>query len=187
MTLPSLPVLGAIWGFSEFCLTLVKRSGPGATSRDRDSLRLIWLVDLVSIGLGVMATRQLPTWGLPWQKQLYIFGLCLFALGLVLRGYAIIYLGRFFTTNVAIAADHRLIDSGPYRFVRHPSYAGAMLTFLGFALGFGNWASLVVIIVPIYAALFWRIHLEEETLLAAFGDQYRGYMQRTKRLIPLIY
>jgi protein-S-isoprenylcysteine O-methyltransferase len=187
MTLPSLPVLGAIWGASEFCLMLVKCSGSDATSKDRHSLRLIWLADLVSIGLGIIAAYRLRTWALPWQKQLYVFGLCLFALGLVVRGCAIIYLGRFFTTDVAIAADHQLIDSGPYRFVRHPSYTGAILTFLGFALGFGNWVSLVVIIVPVVAALLWRIHVEEQALLAAFGDQYRNYRQRTKRLIPLVY
>lgn len=187
MTLPSLPVLGAIWGASEFCLMLVKRSGSDATSKDRHSLRLIWLTDLVSIGLGIVAAYRLHDWALPWRKQFYVLGFGLFALGLVLRWYAIVYLGRFFTTNVAIAADHQLIDSGPYRFVRHPSYTGAMLTFLGFGLGFGNWASLVVIIVPIFAALLWRIHIEEEALIAAFGDQYRSYMQRTKRLIPLIY
>jgi protein-S-isoprenylcysteine O-methyltransferase len=72
-------------------------------------------------------------------------GAALFAAGLALRWYAIVYLGRFFTVNVAISKDHRLIDTGPYRFIRHPSYTGAIMAFVGvFASGFclHNWASL---------------------------------------------
>ena len=65
-----------------------------------------------------------------------------FVVGIAIRWYAIVYLGRFFTVNVAIAADHRLIDSGPYRFVRHPSYIGALMAFLGLGLTLGNWVSL---------------------------------------------
>jgi protein-S-isoprenylcysteine O-methyltransferase len=108
-------------------------------------------------------------------------------LGLALRWYSIIHLGRFFTVNVAIANDHRLIDSGPYHFVRHPSYAGNLLAVAGFSLSFQNWASILLIFVPCCAVILWRIHIEEEALLGALGEQYRGYMRRTKRLIPLIY
>ncbi len=61
--------------------------------------------------------------------------------------YAIIYLGRFFTTNVAIATDYRLIDSGPYHLLRHPSYTGSLLIILGFSLRTGNAVSLLVIMV----------------------------------------
>jgi protein-S-isoprenylcysteine O-methyltransferase Ste14 len=59
--------------------------------------------------------------------------------------HAIVHLGRFFTVNVAIAANHRLIDTGPYRFVRHPSYTGALMAFLGLALCLANWVPLAVI------------------------------------------
>jgi protein-S-isoprenylcysteine O-methyltransferase len=187
MTLTLIPFLGALWGMSEVYLALRKRSRSDATSRDRNSLRIMWLVDFVSIGLAFLAAYRLPSWRLPWLEQVYVLGLCLFASGLLLRWYSIIYLGRFFTTNVAIAADHQLIDSGPYRLIRHPSYTGAMLTFLGFGLGFGNLASLLVITVPIFATLLWRIRIEEEALVEAFGARYRSYVQRTKRLIPLVY
>jgi protein-S-isoprenylcysteine O-methyltransferase Ste14 len=80
-----------------------------------------------------------------------------------------------------------LIDSGPYRFIRHPSYTGSLVAVLGFALSFANWASLLTIFVPSCAVTLWRIHIEEEALIGALGEGYRGYMQRTKRLIPLIY
>jgi protein-S-isoprenylcysteine O-methyltransferase len=137
--------------------------------------------------LGIFAASRLYGYGLPWPKAALETGCCLFALGLVLRWYAVIYLGRFFTTNVAIAADHRVIDSGPYRFVCHPSYTGSLLATLGLSLSFQNWISFLVIFVPICAVMRWRIHVEEQALTSALGPAYAGYARRTKRLIPFIY
>ena len=65
------------------------------------------------------------------MKYLYGAGLVLFAAGLSLRWYSVVYLGRLFTYDVAIAADHRVVDSGPYRYIRHPAYSGSLLTFVG--------------------------------------------------------
>lgn len=89
--------------------------------------------------------------------------------------------------NVAIASDHRLVESGPYRFVRHPSYTGALMLFLGLGVAMGNWLSVVIISVPIFLAFWWRMRIEEAALLEALGETYRSYMNRTKRLIPMIY
>ena len=88
---------------------------------------------------------------------------------------------------VAIAAGHRLIDTGPYRFVRHPSYTGALMAFLGLALCLANWVSLAVMLIPVLLVFLRRMHVEEDALLRALGNQYRDYMQRTKRLIPAVY
>ena len=187
MTLPSLPLLGAIWGLSELGVVFVKRAKADATSEDRHSLQLILLVDVVSIVLGVWAVYRLPALTFPARPLSDAFSFGLFVAGLILRWVAILYLGRFFTTNVAIVADQRVVDSGPYRLIRHPAYAGGMLTFLGLALGFKNWAALVIIIVPVFGAFLWRIRIEEAALLKALGEPYRQYSQRTKRLIPGIY
>jgi protein-S-isoprenylcysteine O-methyltransferase len=168
-------------------LTLTRRSGPGATSKDRGSLRLIWFVEIASLVCGILVARHFPAGRLPAPQVFYLAGVCVFTIGLVLRVYAILYLGRFFTINVAIASDHRLIDSGPYRFIRHPSYTGGLLLFLGLGMGMENWLSALVIIVPIFAALLWRMRVEEAALSEALGEPYRAYMQRTKRLVPLIY
>ena len=84
-------------------------------------------------------------------------------------------------------AGHRLIDTGPYRFVRHPSYTGALMAFLGLAPCLANWASLAVMLVPVLLVFLRRMHVEEDALLQAFGNQYRDYMRRTKRLIPAVY
>lgn len=180
-------ILGAFFGLSELLLTLFKRSGKKAVSKDRHSLKLIWLVNTTAIVLGIAAAYRLHSCQLPWPKAARETGYGLFVLGLVLRWHAVFYLGRFFTTNVAIAADHRVIDSGPYRFIRHPSYAGALLAVFGFGLTFQNWACLLIIFVPCFVVNQWRIRIEEQALLAALGEPYRNYLQRTKRLIPLVY
>lgn len=185
MTLLPLEIIGPIWGGSELFLTFARRSKSNAISKDNRSLGAIWLVNLSAIALGIAAAYQLPECELPWPSP--VVGCCLFALGLALRWYSVIQLGRFFTTNVAIATDHHVIDSGPYHFVRHPSYTGALLAAFGFSLSMGNWASLLIIFVPGCAIQLWRIHIEETALVEALGEQYRNYMRRTKRLIPFVY
>jgi protein-S-isoprenylcysteine O-methyltransferase len=186
--LPPLPeILGPIWGGSELALTIFKRSKSDATSKDRHSLGIIWLVCLSAVALGIVAAYKLRQCVVPWPEVALPLGVGLFVLGLALRWCAIIHLGRFFTTNVAIAKDHHLVDTGPYRFLRHPSYTGSLLAVFGFTLSFANWATLLIIFLPTCAITLWRIHIEEAALLEALGEPYRAYMQRTRRLIPLIY
>ena len=187
MKMPPPEILGIIIGVSEFLLSVFKRSRKNAVSKDRHSLEIIWVVNLAAIALGVFAAYRLYWCRTPWPQAFLDAGYGLFVLGLALRWYSIIYLGRFFTTNVAIAADHRIIDTGPYRYIRHPSYAGALLAILGLCLSFQNWASALIIFIPCFAANHWRIHIEEKALRDALGEPYQAYMQRTKRLIPLIY
>jgi protein-S-isoprenylcysteine O-methyltransferase len=117
----------------------------------------------------------------------YVLGVCIFVIGLALRIYSIIYLGHLFTLDVAIASDHRLLDTGPYRFIRHPSYTGALMLFFGLGLAIGSWLSAAIITIPIFIAFWWRMGIEETVLLETLGESYRQYMKRTKRLIPLVY
>ena len=98
-----------------------------------------------------------------------------------------LYLGRLFTFDVAIAEDHRVIDTGPYRYVRHPTYTGSLLSFVGLGLCGGNLLSLVVLLVPITAAFLRRVAIEEAALTAALGARYADYVARTKRLVPFVY
>ena len=187
MQLFSPNIIGPAWGLSELGLSLFKRSKAGTVSRDRNSLTLIWVVNLAAVALGVFVAYHAPGWWLPgWLPKQGIGG-SLFVAGLLLRWYAIIYLGRFFTVNVAIAKDHQVVQSGPYRWVRHPSYSGGMLMLLGFCLCIGNLASLLVMMVPCVWVMGWRIRIEEAALQSALGEPYVAYMRSTRRLIPLIY
>lgn len=183
--LPFPAILGLTYFFSELVLAVTRRSSAKTVSRDANSLRILWIVIGVSIWLSIQAQGRWPEAMLPpWFVPI---GVALFVGGMVLRWYSIIHLGRFFTVNVSIAADRQLIDTGPYRFVRHPSYTGALLAFIGFAMVLRNWASVLVISLPVAFAFVYRINVEERALIQALGERYRDYIGRTKRLIPFIY
>jgi protein-S-isoprenylcysteine O-methyltransferase len=181
-------VLGLIFVLSELGLAFKRRAKAGESRvEDQRSLALIWSVIVASVTLGFMIASSLPAAAMGGVTTMRFLGVAIFAAGLAIRWYSIVHLGRFFTVNVAIAANHRLIDTGPYRFVRHPSYTGALMALLGLALCLANWASLLVTLVPAFLVFLRRMRVEERVLLEALGDQYRDYMHRTKRLIPAVY
>jgi protein-S-isoprenylcysteine O-methyltransferase len=187
MQLPSFTTLSALLLASEIALAVAKRSKAVDKARDRLTLPLLWTVIFVSIFAGLFFRVALPQGRLPHPQAFYVIGLVLFVLGLIVRWVAIIHLGRFFTVNVTIAKDHQLITTGPYRYVRHPSYTGTLLIFLGFGLCMLNIFSLSAVFLPIAAAFLWRMHVEETALREAFGERYREYASRTRRVIPLVY
>ncbi len=185
MPLPSPAVIGYSYGLSELLLSLLRRSKGGGHPLDRGSLRLLWAVIILSVVAANFVVATVPSFHLP--RPAYPLAVGLFAAGLVLRWYAIIYLGRFFTVNVAIQKDHHVIDSGPYRFVRHPSYTGGLLAFVGYGLCLLNGLALVVLLVPVTAAYWHRIRIEEAALTQFLREPYAAYCRRTKRLIPFVY
>jgi protein-S-isoprenylcysteine O-methyltransferase len=186
MQLPIPMMLGVAYGLSEAGLGLIKRSRDDSVDADDSSLKVLWVTIMLAVTAGMLAASRVPGAAIP-GRAVFWTGCVLFGLGLALRWYAIVYLGRFFTVNVAIHSGHEVIETGPYRLIRHPSYAGALLAFLGLALCLANWCSLVLIIVPILWAFGRRITVEEAALASALGAPYLQYMGRTKRLVPFIY
>ena len=103
-----------------------------------------------------------------------------------MRLYAIGVLGASFTTAVAVAPEQTVIETGPYRLIRHPSYTGFLITLLGLGLSSTNWLSLLVLMGCALIGLSYRIHVEEHVLQEQLGQRYQEYMRRTKRLIPFV-
>ncbi len=181
-------LLGLVYLISELLLTVTRRSrSRTGTKQDRSTLRVLWLVIMVSVAAGIYVAKHWPAAALPGVRSFAFVGVVLFVAGLLLRWWAIVTLGRFFTVDVTIEKDHELVERGPFRMVRHPSYTGVLLAFGGVALSLGNWAALLVILLPIGAAFIHRMNVEENALSDALGPQYTGYMRRTKRLMPFIY
>jgi protein-S-isoprenylcysteine O-methyltransferase len=186
--IPDSSVVGGIYFVSEWALILTKRAKSGAGgSKDRGSFGVLMVVIWISIALAYQFEFAVPQTGWPPVPWISALGIAVMIGGLAIRWYSIIYLGRFFTVNVAIAADHQLIDTGPYRWLRHPSYTGALLAFLGLAICMQNWASLVILMTGTTAAFLYRMRVEEAALTGAFGERYRLYMQHTARLVPGLY
>jgi protein-S-isoprenylcysteine O-methyltransferase Ste14 len=118
---------------------------------------------------------------------LFILGLVLMVEGLFLRQWAMFVLGRYFTADVRVQAGQAVVDRGPYRWVRHPSYTGMIIFFVGLGLALSNWASLAVLAVVPTAGLIIRIRSEERALLAGLGDDYRRFAVTRPRLIPGVW
>ncbi|TFH36085.1 MAG: isoprenylcysteine carboxylmethyltransferase family protein [Bacteroidia bacterium] len=180
-------IIWASWFISEILLSRLSRSkSPGSKRRDKNSLRLMWITIIISITLGVLMMIYIP---LPISASTitgYI-GLILIVCGVLIRFVAIRTLGNFFTVNLAIHDDHRIVNTGLYKYIRHPSYTGSLLSFIGLGVSFNNWISLCVIIIPVLFSFIYRINVEEKLMLRQFGLEYVKYMKSTKRLIPLIY
>lgn len=175
----------AFYPVSEIALSIFKRSKTAAReSQDQGSMRLIWIA--VTLGVvAAVAVQRVPFTRLNWPDRIVRpVALALLLAGLAIRWWAIITLGRYFTTNVATQRQQPVVQAGPYRFVRHPSYSGALIAFLGIGLFMSDWLSIVVLLLPITFAIFNRIRIEERALLAALGAPYANYCARVRRLIP---
>jgi len=177
-----------VWIVSElFGAVLVprlrRRGRATRVKKDRGSGALIIFTVLVSIilalSLGYAGVGPLPDW-------VFYPGIFLMLLGVFLRQWAIAVLGRFFSLTVRVAEDHRVIDKGPYRLVRHPSYSGVLITFIGLSLAVQSLGALLVLLSVFVVSYGYRMRVEEKALLAELGEDYSNYMKRTKRLIPYI-
>lgn len=149
------------------------------------------VVILVTVGGGLVAGFRLSNWSAAeiafGRWPLYVVGLVLMAAGLVVRDWAILTLGRFFTVDVRVHQGQTVVDSGPYQWVRHPAYSGLVLFFVGTGLALTNWASLFVLALVPTVGLVVRIRAEERALLAGLGDDYRRFAETRNRLFPGIW
>jgi protein-S-isoprenylcysteine O-methyltransferase Ste14 len=94
-------------------------------------------------------------------------------------------LGRFFTTRVMTQPGQTVVETGPYRYIRHPSYSGMLLTVLGVLVCSTDWLSLACFVLAL-PGMAYRIKVEEGALIQALGEPYREYMRRTPRLVPFL-
>ena len=157
------------------------RLGETKQASDRGSYWLLIITVYVCFCLAYVG-RAL-NWGVAIGAVQY-GGLGLMVAGIALREWAVVVLRRYFSVVVALEADHRLVVAGPYRRLRHPAYTGGLMAMVGFALALGSWLSGMPIVVLLLLAFSYRIGLEEQLLLAAFGNTYRNYISRTWRLFP---
>jgi protein-S-isoprenylcysteine O-methyltransferase Ste14 len=181
--------ISAIWIGSEVYLVVRDRiQDKGKTDRDRGSRYLILISVIGGIAAGAIVNRNAAFFfadgGTTWLSWA---GIIIMLLGISLRAWAIVTLGRSFRTTVETHPDQHVCQQGPYRLVRHPAYSGVLLICIGFGTAVQNWLSLAIAVVPPAAALLYRIHVEEIELVTSLGSEYAEYQKRTKRLIPWIW
>ncbi len=178
----------ASWILPEVVAWRLKRSTDSSKARDRGSLNLIAVLWWSGIAMDFSLSLVLPQAAISWKRtSLFFVGICLMLLGITLRWYSAALLGKYFTFDVAIQSGQILVEVGPYRYIRHPSYSGALLTLLGFGLALGNWAGLAANLSCMGFAYAYRIAVEEAALASALGEAYKQYMRRTWRLVPFLF
>lgn len=186
MTVPVLAVvIRVLWLVIEYPYLRCHKAKP-AEDWDKHSA-ILWDVahvcELIGVVLGFLGLGHVGT----DSDSIGLLGITLLLSGIAIRWTAIYTLGKYFTSVVMIKEDHRIIQSGLYKHLRHPAYTGALVGHLGFGLSFTNWLSLALSTIPYLAAALYRMQVEEQALKDSFGEEYIRYAERTKRLIPKVY
>jgi protein-S-isoprenylcysteine O-methyltransferase Ste14 len=156
----------------------------GGERRDRASLLYV----LTAVALSIAAIITLPYLGIGRiPVAVSYFGFVMLLSGFFLRQWSIRTLGKFFMPVVSLLEDHTLITTGPYRVIRHPAYTGLLLELVGASLAVANIVACIIAFVFLIPTLLYRILIEEEVLIEKFGDTYRAYQRRAKKLIPGVF
>jgi protein-S-isoprenylcysteine O-methyltransferase Ste14 len=165
-----------------------KASRKEALLQDHGSMNILIGLLWGGVALNFLFGWLFPAAALSWHRTaLFLVGVTLMLLGVALRWYAIWTLGAYFTRDVAVAADQKVVQIGPYRYIRHPAYSGTLLTMLGIGLALTNWASLIVLLLCVFSGHLYRVHVEEKALVRAIGQPYIEYMHHTRRFIPWVF
>src|SRR5690348_12271846 len=184
------PALIALAGILFLLSGVALFSGANLSPGEREDRTNRWVIAAFGV-IGVLAaylpayTDRKEFWVLDGDTVRWL-GVVLFAAGGALRLWPVFVLGHRFSGLVAIQPGHRLVTSGVYGVIRHPSYLGLLVNSLGWALAFRSVVGLLLtaLLVPPLVA---RIGAEERLLGAQFGEEYSAYRARTWRLIPGLY
>lgn len=121
---------------------------------------------------------------LPRQNWMEAVGLILILLGAGLFIWARRMLGKFYSGHVSVVEGQPLVQSGPYRFIRHPAYMGYLLMALGIAWGYSSLAGFIVTLSLLLPSTIYRSSVEDKLLSEHFGEQWKEYGQRVPAFIP---
>lgn len=175
------------YGLFENLMSLRQRRKSNVTnSGDKGSLWLLYISISVgyflSFSIGATKIGRIYHWDV-----FFVIGMVLIAVGLIIRILSILTLKQYFTYSVVQVENHKLIETGLYKSIRHPGYLGQLIIFLGISISLSNWLSIVLMMIPITIGYLYRIITEEKFMLEQMGENYLNYKHRTKRLIPKIY
>jgi protein-S-isoprenylcysteine O-methyltransferase Ste14 len=182
-------VAAVVWIAVEAYLILRDRvGGKGTTMLDRrtrnyNTISLALALSLSPVICSVPALR-FAGFQAPIAFWAGIVSMCF---GFLLRHWSIHILGKYFRTTVELERDHKVVQTGPFRYIRHPSYSGMILFCIGYGLVTQNWLSLIAALLFPAVSLLYRIKIEEAALVQGLGADYEEYKKKTKKLIPLMW
>jgi len=169
----------------EFSQALRVRRGATRANLGAEALfRAMFFGGILLIPIGRAVVPNAAIGGGVWSFSL---GVLIGWLGLLLRWWSFVILGKYFTVVLKTSEDQSVVDRGPYRLLRHPSYTGLLLALLGCGLIYENWISTAGSVAIVLAALVYRIRIEERALNAALGDRYSDFAAGRARLVPFLW
>jgi protein-S-isoprenylcysteine O-methyltransferase Ste14 len=156
-------------------------------SEDTRDPSYVWMLvgSFAGVGLAFAAAGVHPLPGPRWWPA--GVGLIVIWAGFALRMWAVRTLGKFFRVEVSVDSDQTLVDTGPYAKLRHPSYTGLLLVYVGLGICLDSYLSVAAALLLPLAAVVNRIDYEERILLRELGEPYRAYSTRTARLVPGVW
>ena len=177
-----------IFAASEVAIRAFSLRNRDTRTRELTSLVVVASGFIVGIVGALAVAARVTATAIPFGRTaLFVVGCVAMVFGIAFRGWSVIVLGRYFTVDVRVRENQQVIDRGPYRLLRHPSYTGLLCTCLGIGLALGNWLALLLAIVPTTIAIAFRIRVEERALLAGIGEPYREFCATRSRLIPHVW
>jgi protein-S-isoprenylcysteine O-methyltransferase Ste14 len=182
-------IASAIWIFAEVYLVLRDNArGKGKTTIDRRTRNYNFISLVIAISSAAIVS-WIPLFQFNRRGKSIVFwiGVIIICLGLFLRYWSIHILGKYFSTTIELEESQKIVQKGPYKWIRHPSYSGIILFSIGYGIAVQNWLSLIIAVSLPTIALLYRIKIEEETLAKGVGTEYEVYQKKTKKLIPGIW
>ncbi len=177
-----------LFAASEVAIRAVSFRNREAGTREFASLIVVAFGFVIGVVGALLIAGSATAVAIPFGREaLFVAGCAAMVFGIAFRGWAVIVLGRYFTVVVRVLEHQPVVDRGPYRVLRHPSYTGLLCTCLGIGLALGNWLALLFAIVPTTIAIVYRIRVEERALLAGIGEPYRQFCATRSRLIPGVW
>lgn len=176
-----------LYGFFEVFMNL-KQGRKTKSTNSSDKRSLWWLYGLITVGytlsfsIGATKIGRIYYW-----NTFFAIGMALFVIGLMIRIHSIQTLKQYFTYSVGKVENQKIIDTGLYKYIRHPGYLGQLIIFLGISISISNWLSIILMMTPVTLGYLNRIKIEERFMMEQMGENYLNYQNRTKRLIPKIY
>jgi protein-S-isoprenylcysteine O-methyltransferase Ste14 len=167
-------------------IAIIRSGGQRSTTFRAD--RGSGLFILLSIFVAITVANAIAGAGIGLlPKASFYLGIIMMLSGIGFRLWAVSTLRTFFSYTVQIKKEHHVIESGPYRFVRHPAYAGSLLTIVGVGFALQSWVAVLVMATVFVVFFGYRIGVEENVLVSSLGEEYVLYSKRVKRLIPYVF
>lgn len=184
LTAPQVWWLFAVGVLATFFQPRYNPFGRSPDAKDRGTAwQIVWSIYVTQVAILVEAAYFRYPASVKWD-WITTTALILMVSGLLLRTWGVMTLGRYFTWHITAEEQQTVVRSGPYRFVRHPGYLGAFLTYCSTAFFFHSWMVLIPSTAILLLAFLRRIHYEEKELCAVLGDDYKSYCRSVHRFIP---